>query len=488
MPHRYLIQISLAVCFATMVVGVWLGYRHRVGNPPRQTEQLSTTTVSGGHSHGHEHSHGDEHDHEDHVDISIAAAKNLGLRIAPVRFSDYQKTLYVPAVVIEKPGQSGLTVTAPAQGIVREIFRFPGQALSPGDRLFTLQLTDETLESAQLSILEMLTRTTVAQRELARLEPLAETGAVVGRRKLELEYELKQLASERSARLQELRLRGLSPEQIDRVIEARELVGEIDIHLEIVGENDSHAEHNLIYTVEQLDAFPGRAVRKGEELCHIANHHELFLRGEAFETDLDAIYQLTKNGWTITAELGNVDFSGQPRDVIEGLEITYIDNHVDPQTQTFPFYMALPNQVVIENHDASGRVFRSWRFKPGQRAHLHVPVETWGNRLVLPRDAVVQSGAETFVFWLENASDLGDLSHLQDLEPEELWQHLEKLPEFEFEPIAVQVLHQDQRHCVIESSAALASGQLLAMNQAYQLLLAWRMQFSGGGGHHHHDH
>jgi len=479
MRSPVVILISLVVCLIIFLGGGWLGYHYR-GLTLSGEASLSSLTHDLG-------SHDDDHDHDDHVDISIAAAKNLGLQIQPLRLRDYQKTLYIPAVVIEKPGQSGLTVAAPAQGIVRQIFRFPGQALSPGDRLFTLQLTDEALESAQLSILETLTRMTVAERELVRLEPLTQSGAVVGRRKLELEYELKQLASERSARLQELRLRGLSQEQIERVIEARELVGEIDIHLDILAAEDSLSEHELVYTVEQLDAFPGRSVRKGDELCHIANHYELFLRGEAFETDLDAIHQLSQKQWTITAEFGDVESPGRARDIVEGLKITYIDNHVDPQTQTFPFYLVLPNQVVAESSDAAGRVFRSWRFKPGQRAHLQVPIEHWGERLVLPRDAVVRSGVETFVFLLENADELGDLSDLQELGPEELWQRLETLPELEFEPVAVRVLHQDRQHCVIEASDVLQPGQLVAMNQAYQLLLAWRMQLSGGGGHHH-DH
>jgi len=438
--------------------------------------------------------HADHHGGAQHIAISQAAAKALNLRIAPIALQDFQKQIHIPAVVIEKPGQSGLAVTSPAQGIIRQIYRFPGQALGPGDRLFTLQLTDEGLEGAQLAIVETITRMNVAQQELARMEPLIESGAVVGRRKLELEYELKQLQSERSARAQELRLRGLSQERIDRLIATRQLIGEIDIHLDIVSDQvltdeattgQSQPQPEWFYSVEQLDVFPGRAVRKGEELCHIANHHELFLRGEAFEADVPSIHHLENVGWSIAAEFG--DGVGQVR--IDDLSVTYVDNHVDPQTQTFPFYMSLPNRVVAENRDAAGRLFRSWQFKPGQRAHLMVPVERLSEQMVVPRQAVVRSGVEAFAFRLGHVS-IGIRSMVRrGVDPQTLQNSLNRLSELEFEPVPVSVMHQDRNHCVVAGDGSLRPGDLIAMNQAYQLFLAWKLQIAGGGGHSHdHDH
>jgi membrane fusion protein, heavy metal efflux system len=140
-----------------------------------------------------------------------------------------------------------------------------------------------------------------------------------------MEYQLKQLNSERAARLQELRLRGLNAHQIDRIVDERELVSEIEVRLSIAagGENgdaswqvtlvtdfetaqgpDSSSDIGPIYTVEQLNVFPGRAVQKGEELCHIASHYELFVRGEAFESDVPAIRRLNERGWGVDAEFG----------------------------------------------------------------------------------------------------------------------------------------------------------------------------------------
>ncbi len=433
------------------------------------------------HSHDRDHTHDHDPDHEehgDHIDLSATAVKNLGLKLAPVGLQTFRKHLPIPASVIEKPGQSGLTVTAPTQGIIREIHRFPGQSLQPGDRLFTIRVTDEALEAAQLSLLDILTRITVTERELDRLDPLAETGAIVGRRKLEMDYQLKQLLSEREARLQELRLRGLSATQVARIVDQRELVAEIEVRLEV---GDSEPDSGPIYTVEQLDVFPGRSVRKGDELCHIANHHELFIRGEAFESDVPAVRDLAKTDWTITAEFDQ----GGSHLRVEGLRVTYLDNHVDPTTQTFPFYLALENEVVAEQHDAAGRLFRSWRFKPGQRAHLHVPVDEWIDQIVLPRDAVVRTGPEAFVFRLEDPADFTDPS---------LWDSATSADDLadsvmtELEPVGVHVIYQDRHSCVIAADGELQVGDVVAMNRAYQLFLAWKLQMSGGDSGHHHDH
>lgn len=425
----------------------------------------------------------EDDDHDDHVDISIEAADTLGLQLRPVVTRAYQPRRHIPAMVIEKPGQSGLTVTSPTQGIVRRIERFPGQSLSPGDLLFTIQVADEALEAAQLALLNTLTRITVNEREMERLEPLAEAGAIIGRRKLEVEYELKQLNAERAARLQELMLRGLSAEQIERVVQQRELVHQVDVRLEVGDTSGAAAvSDEPIYTVEQLDAFPGRAVRKGEELCHIANHHQLFLRGEAFETDVATVRDVVRDGSRVTAELGQADALVR----LDELTISHVDNHVDPDSQTYPFYIALANKVVTQRRDEAGRLFRSWQFKPGQRAHIYIPLEELPGQIVVPRDAVFRSGLDAWVFRLEHPRWLRQYPLDEALRRDAA---VETLRELELEPVRVQVLAQDRHDCVLAAAGQLRPGDVVAMNHAYQLYLAWRLQLSGGGGHDHdHDH
>lgn len=465
-----------------------------------------------------------EHDHADHVDISATAAKSLGLTLERIRLQPFTQRIHLPARVVEKPGQSGLSITSPIQGVIKEIHRLPGQTLDIGDLMFTMQVTDEALETAQLALLDILTRLTVTTREIERLDPLTETGAVVGRRKLEMEYQLKQLQSERSARLQELKLRGLTDSQIQQIVDHRELINEIQVRLQLgiipvrplesfdLGvnattehENDSVQSvettptqvsypknleqtspetmprqiNSHIYTVENLNVYPGMSVRKGDELCHIANHHELYLQGEAFPSDLATVRQALQSGSPVVVEIGE----GKSQQRLEPVKITYMDNHADLESHTFPFYMVLPNQIVGERRDAHGRQFLAWQFKPGQRAHVYVPSQTWEDQIVLPSDAVILSGHEAFVFRIDNLaideSTPSDVAH----------QKLSELSVWELEPVAVHVLHRDRQSCVLASDQDLQVNDLVVTNRAYQVYLAWKLQMSGGGGHsHEHDH
>jgi membrane fusion protein, heavy metal efflux system len=372
--------------------------------------------------------------------------------------------------------------------------------------LFTLRVADEALEAAQLSLLEIVTKIAVTEIEMERLKPLAETGAIVGRRKLEMDYQLKQLLSEQSARIQELKLRGLSAQQIQNIIDDRELISEVEIRLDshwIAERFDEKAMAFLrltsveggdsgnwsvvptpdfdgpIYTVEHLDVFPGRLVGKGEQLAHVANHHELFLRGDAFDSDVVAIRNALTQNWDVTAEMG----LGESRVQVRNLKITYLDNHVDATTQTYPFFLALPNRVVGERRDAKGRLFRSWQFKPGQRAHLYVPTEVWMDQIVLPRDSVVRSGPESYVFRLAAGS-----AFQRRLAPNERLARLERMNAWTLEPVPVQVLHKDRREAVVTSDGDLKVGDLVVVERAYQVYLAWKLQMAGGGGGHDHPH
>jgi cobalt-zinc-cadmium efflux system membrane fusion protein len=440
----------------------------------------------------------DDHEHpeeDDHIDISAAAVRTLGLNLTEIKLEPYVQRIHLPAIIVEKPGQSGLSITSPIQGVVKQIHRLPGQALNLGDTIFSMQVTDEALEAAQLSLLEILTRLTVTEREIERLDPLTESGAIIGRRKLEMEYQLKQLLSEQSARLQELRLRGLSLEQVQQIIDTRELINEIEVRLNL-GVNDAiytapeFSSGLPVYTIEKLNVYPGLSVKKGDELCHVANHYELYLQGEAFPADLQAVREAMQQARPITAEIGE----GPHRDQLDDLTISYMDNHADPKTQTFPFYLALPNEIVGQRSDPRGGTFLSWKYKPGQRAHLYLPLQQWNDQILLPRDAVVRSGPENFVFRLVN--DPAKVPELYrrnwtpaDITEEIRWRVLDQAAEWELEAVPVQVLHRDRNHCVVATNGELEPGDLVVDTGAYQVYLAWKLMLSGEGAHDHgHDH
>jgi hypothetical protein len=84
---------------------------------------------------------------------------------------------------------------------------------------------------------------------------------------------------------------------------------------------------------------------------------------------------------------------------------------------------------------------------------LNVPVETWDNQLVLPTTAVVDEGAEAYVY-----RQNGNL----------------------FEQVSVHILHRDQRSVVIANDGSLFRGDVIAGNGAYQMHLALKNQLGGG--------
>jgi len=79
--------------------------------------------------------------------------------------------------------------------------------------------------------------------------------------------------------------------------------------------------------------------------------------------------------------------------------------------------------------------------------------EPWTNQIVLPPEAVVNEGAEAFVF------EQMDLEH--------------------FDRVAVHVIYQDKDAVIIENDGGLI-GSTLAMSGAYQMHLAIKNKMGGG--------
>jgi hypothetical protein len=244
------------------------------------------------------------------------------------------------------------------------------------------------------------------------------------------------------------------------------------------------AAADAVYTVERLSVHPGMSIKRGDELCRLADHRWLYIRGEAFEQDVASIAQLNRRGWSVTAEFGHQhDKAHEPVERVEGLHVVYVDNHVDPISRTFRFYLRLPNEVAHEYADLSEVAFQEWRFKPGQLAHLIVPVQEWEQQIKLPLAAIVDEGLNVFVFRSHQEHVQADGEIVPNSEP-----GLHSEPFAEFEPVAVHVLHRDERHAIVAADGSLKPGDVVALNRAYELRLEMKRQAGEGGHDHHHDH
>jgi multidrug efflux pump subunit AcrA (membrane-fusion protein) len=189
----------------------------------------------------------------------------------------------------------------------------------------------------------------------------------------------------------------------------------------------------------------------------------LYIEGQAFEEDAPELTEAANLGTPITAV---IEQNGHGTRTVPGLPILYVENKIERDSRALRFYVPLPNEIVRNETTADGHRFIGWRYKPGQRVHLGLPVETWENRIVLPVEAVVREGTDWFVF-----QQNGD--------------HFDRLP--------VHVEYRDQRWAVIASDGSLFPGDVVVVSGAYQMHLAMKNQArirAGGGvdphaGHNH---
>ena len=433
---------------------------------------------------GHDHAAHAGHDETTSLELSKQAIRNIGLSdetIRPIKLETFRRSITVPAVVVERPGRSRVQVATPMTGVVTHVHAVQGEAVEPGSLLFQIRLTHEDLVNAQTDFVRTLGELDVENREIARLEQVTRSGAVAGKVLLERQYSRDKLNANLGAQREALRLHGLSDDQVNQIERERRLLRELQVFTPSV---DSHGEAELRLTqrfvqasfvqqdkpkhtdsqhtgpliLQDLSVHKGQSVDAGETLCILTDYDELFIEGLAFEQDIRQLRGASQNGWKVDAI---IEQPGSESRVIEGLEIAYLANQVDATSRTLNFYVRLPNEVAKDRR-SDGNRYVEWRYIPGQRMQLRVPVEEMPEQIVVPVEAVASEGAETFVFQ-QNGS------------------HFDRVP--------VHVKYRDQYSAVIDNDGSLFPGDVIAMRGAHQMQMALKNKSGGGvdphAGHNH---
>ena len=234
-------------------------------------------------------------------------------------------------------------------------------------------------------------------------------------------------------RSQALLLHGLNDDQIDNILSTRKLVPSLTVYAPAHTHEDGGCPEEHLFHVQRLPVSLGQHVDVGELLCVIADHCELYIEGRAFEDDAMRLREAARKGSSITA---SVVIDRRQTDVIEGLTLLYLADHVDETTRAFRFYLRLPNKVALDRKAEDGRRFIAWRFNPGQRMELRVPVETWEDRIVLRVESIVEDGVETYVY--ERNGD-------------------------HFDRLEVHVVYRDQKYAVVANDGALKLGKIVVL-------------------------
>lgn len=409
------------------------------------------------HPHPHPHPHEEGHSEESSLELSPSAWKNIGLTTGDVRPRDFTRTVSVPAIVTERPGRSQVAVAAHLTGIVTQVHPIEGEAVVPGQPLFELRLTHEDLVTAQREFLQSLQELDVVRKELAWLKSFDRT-VVEGGRIRALEFTEEKLNGTLLAQEQALLLHDLTAAQIAEIAKSRKLRQTLTVVAPPFSQEGDHRGAQHLFTVQKINVKPGQHITTGEPLALLADHCLLYVEGQAFEDDMSRLLAAANAGQSL--EVASVADGGHG-DPPLALPILYVADHVDEDSRALHFYLTLPNQIVRDVGEPGHR-FVAWRYRPGERMEVRLPLaEPWKNQIVLPPEAVVEEGADAFVF-----EQNGD----------------------HFDRVAVHVIYRDKDAVVVENDGALA-GATLAMSGAYQMHLALKNKSGGAvdphAGHNH---
>lgn len=394
--------------------------------------------------------------------LSPEARKNLSLVAKPAKLQTYWRSIQVPGVVVDRPGRSDRGVTAPAVGVVSQVYAYPGDTVRPGDRLFSLRVFSEYLQNTQSELFKATRESQLVKEQIDRVRGIVQQGALPEARLIEFENQLRRQTAAIEAYRQDLLTRGLTPEQINGVAEGK-FVSNITVVAPPVlepspkgtAEADTYQlvdqkDDGLAYEVQELKVDLGQQVQAGQLLSYLANHHLLYIEGHAFKQEAPNLEKAAQNNWPIQVEFADDDSANWPP-LEQRFHIRHLANTVDATTRTFSFFLPLTNQS--RGYEKDDKTFLVWRFRPGQRVRLRIPIDEWKDVFVLPVSGVVREGPDAFVF-----RQNGDL----------------------FNRKAVHILHEDRLNVVIANDGNITPGIYLTQNAAASLNRVLKAQAASG--------
>ncbi len=402
------------------------------------------------------------------LEISSQARKNLNLVSKAARPQSYWRTVVIPGEIADRPGLSDRGVTSPAVGVVTAIHAFPGDTMRPGEPLFTLRLLSEYLQATQTQLFKARQETAIVGAEINRLSDAVSTGAVSRSKMIELESEISRQNTLIQAARQELLTRGLTPQQVQQ-IETGTFVSTVEVVAPPLRKIDSMSQRSksedvqqvgfvnavagdegIAYEVQELSVELGQQVQAGQLLANLSNHQMLYVVGHAFKREAAYLERAAQEKRPLEVEFAEDDSAEWPT-LDQTFKIRHLSNSIDKDNRTFDFFVPLANQS--RTFDEQGRMFLVWRFRPGQRVRIHVPVEKFDDVFVMPAEAVVREGPEAYVY-----RQNGDL----------------------FKQIPVHVLHEDRRSVVIANDGNVTAGSFLAQGSAASLNRVLKSQSASG--------
>ena len=324
--------------------------------------------------------------------------------------------------------------------------------------MFVLRLTHQEVIRRQTELLDLIQRREIVEREIKRLEKVAASGAIAGKTLLNVQYESEKLQSEIDANREGLLLLGLGEDQLEHIFSKRTLIRRMTITAPPIEAHSDGCTGEHLYQTAKITVSLGEQVESGGPLCELTDYCKLLIEGQAFEQDALALNEAISQRFPVSAVIER-----EGEDVtVDGLHVLFLDSEVDMESRALRFYVDLTNTVVNQTENDAGRPFIGWKFRPGQRVELLLPIDSWKDRIVLPAEAVVQDGAESIVF-LKQGKKVSRKAVVEG--------------------------YRDAREVVVENDGTLFPGDQVVAHGAYQLYLMLKNR-SGGpidphAGHNH---
>jgi cobalt-zinc-cadmium efflux system membrane fusion protein len=250
-------------------------------------------------------------------------------------------------------------VSAPVTGRIVELNVFEGQNVRKGEVLATVYSTE--LSSAQSSILKAHSQRQVAERAVSRAKLLLDAGVIGSAELQRREAELQQASADLSAAREQLRVLGLSDEDIEALQKTRRV------------NSVTHIVATIDGTVLERTATVGQVVQAVEPVFTIADLSRVWLVADVPEQSAGAI----RPGKSVEAEIPAL-----PGHKISGT-LSFVSATVDPETRTVRTRMNLANPQRL--------------YKPAMLTTMTL-IDGSERKLVVPSTAVVREGNGDYVF------------------------------------------------------------------------------------------
>ena len=435
-----------------MCVATYFGYQHFSSKNPNTGEKSTAASHASS-------------DPVHQVRMSEQACANLGLCSAPCTLNTYWRKLQTTGVIIDRPGFTDRGITSPIDCVVAKVHAYNGDIVRPGQKLFTLRLASEHLQNTQADYFKAISEIKILNREITRIEKLANSGVIPEKRIIQLKQNINRQQAQVDANRQELIARGLTENHLEQIASG-DFIKTLDVLVPNgVEPTTKTPEQNqfsqasfetpslttdTFLELQELKVELGQQVATGQILAVLSNHNNLYISGHAFKKEAANIARAAELNWEV-----EVEFLEDSADSWEKLDQTFtirhLSNTIDTKSRTFDFFIPLTNQS--RSYMKDDKAFVIWRFRPGQRVRIHVPIEKLEDVVVVPSAAVVSDGPENYVF-----QQNGEL----------------------YERIPVHVIFRDRINTVIANDQSVLPGMFLAQNSAASLNRVLKSQAASG--------